>query len=390
MIDLPSLERAVSSVMTNFSRRRFLKSLGTLTAGLSLFGRGALASPFFDPEEAADFNFLVAGDSLVWGQGLREEDKFYSLTKNWLEREVFGGARRVRLNVKAHSGATIRLSDEETRALREAGKDETKPYAPEITLSFPSIRAQIETARREYADARAVNLIMLTGGITEITVTEILNPFKNNEKLRADVVKYCREQMFELLVQTAQTFPDALIAVVGYYPIITRRTPMKRLVNDILEIYDTPRWLKPVINNPLKRRVLKGYRNRIIRRSEIWAENSTVELQKAVAALNAEFAAPRAVFIKPPFTEANGYGAEETLLWKIARKGKPEDDVYRQRMQDCRETLERLSEQTGLKYRARKCELSSVGHPNAAGARVIAQAVAENLKPFFQTSAVIE
>lgn len=370
--------------MSNYSRRDFIKQLGAFAA-VALAGRNAF--PAMLSGNGEPFNFLVVGDSLVWGQGLNEEDKFYFLTKTWLKEEIFGGNRQVNLKVKAHSGARISLHDYEREALKNAGKDGTKFYYPEINISFPSIRTQVDIARKNYENPQSVNLIMLSGGIADITVTEILNPFKSNEKLQKDITKYCHKGMFELLKHTAQVFPNAVIAVTGYYPIITSHTPMKKIVNDILEVYNTPRWLKPLINTPLKRQFFRIYRQKMINRSRVWYERSTFELQKAVEKLNSNFDNQRAIFIQSPFNEEHGYGAKDTLLWNVGEKGKGADDLYAERKIECRETLDQLREKTQLKLRTRVCELASIGHPNVEGSKTFAKAIQNSLKPFLLSEA---
>ncbi len=364
--------------MSNYSRRDFIKQLGAFAA-VALAGQNAFPAMFSG--NAEPFNFLVVGDSLVWGQGLNEEDKFYFLTKTWLKEEIFGGNRQVNLKVKAHSGARISLHDYESEALKNAGKDGTKFYYPEINVSFPSIRTQVDIARKNYENPQSVNLIMLSGGVADITVTEILNPFKSNEKLQKDIVKYCDTGMFELLKHTAQVFPNAVIAVVGYYPIITSHTPMKKIVNDILEVYNSPPWLKPLINTPLKRQLFRIYRKKMINRSRVWYERSTFELQKAVEKLNSNFDNQRAIFIESPFSEEHGYGAKDTLLWNVGKNGKGADDLYAERKIECKETLDQLREKTQLKLRTRVCELASIGHPNVEGAKAIAETIRNSLKP---------
>ncbi len=368
--------------MTNFSRRAFLKQLGAFAA-VAFAGQNATAAMFSDAAEP--FDFLVVGDSLVWGQGLKETDKFYFLTKNWLEKEIFAGNREIKLKVKAHSGARIRLHDYEREALKNAGKDGTKFYYPEINVSFPSIKTQVDIARKSYQNPAAVNLVMVSGGVADITVAEILNPFRSNKKLREDITKYCYEGMSDLLEHTAKTFPSALIAVVGYYPIITSYTPMKKIVNDVMEIYNSPRWLKPLINTRLKRQFFRIYRKKMINRSRVWYEDSTVELQKAVAESNAKSGSRRVVFIESPFGEENGYGAKDTLLWNVAKEGGGADDLYAERKTECRETLDGLREKTQLKLRTRVCELASIGHPNAEGAKEFAEVIQNRLKPFLPT-----
>src|SRR5215813_7676113 len=49
-------------------------------------------------------NMLVLGDSISWGQGLKEEHKAWYLVKKWLEQNT---GRTVRVQIEAHSGAVI-------------------------------------------------------------------------------------------------------------------------------------------------------------------------------------------------------------------------------------------------------------------------------------------
>src|SRR4030095_5704853 len=49
-------------------------------------------------------NMLVLGDSISWGQWLKDEHKAWFLVKKWLE---LNSGRPVRAQVEAHSGAVI-------------------------------------------------------------------------------------------------------------------------------------------------------------------------------------------------------------------------------------------------------------------------------------------
>lgn len=369
--------------MTKHSRRDFIKQLGTFAA-VALAGRSAFSSVTASGSEA--FDFLVIGDSLVWGQGLREEHKFYQLTKNWLETEVFKNERAVNLKVKAHSGARINLKQYETDALAAAEISEDEFFHREVNLSFPSIRAQVDAARKEYENPRDVDLIMLTGGVTDIRLTTIINPLKDNDELKSDIVKYCNEKMFELLEQTANEFPDALIVVAGYYPFLSKHTPSSTIFNHVLEIYDVPPPLKALINNPLNRRLLKRYRRKMIERSAIWAENSTLEFGKAVDRLNAKFEKPRAVFVASPIKEENSIGAKNTLVYEVGKKGKAQDALASERLEVCGKTIDKLKKATDLKLRTRTCEIATIGHPNVEGSRAYAEAIKEKLAPILLVS----
>src|SRR5256886_13434230 len=59
-------------------------------------------------------NLLVLGDSILWGQGLKEEHKAWHQVKSWLEQTT---GREVREKIEAHSGAVIR-SEEHTSELQ--------------------------------------------------------------------------------------------------------------------------------------------------------------------------------------------------------------------------------------------------------------------------------
>lgn len=359
------------------NRREFLIGVSAAAASL-LFSRASF------PLDAGSkpFDILVIGDSLVWGQGLGEEQKFYRIIKEWVRDDLWARKGRVRVNVKAHSGATINLSDEEARALLAAEADLATGVHPEINVSFPTIKKQLHAAGAEYADDPGiVRLVLLSGGVPEVGVANILDPFGSDSKLRSDIERYCFREMADLLESTAATFQNAHIAVIGYYPIITSHTPVKRIMNDVLELYNWPRWTKPLINNPLNRVLWRRYRRKMIRRSRIWHEQSTSSLQRAVDRANRSTGDERVVFVPAPFTDIHGYGAPRTFLWKVASKGKAADPASEQRKAVCRPTLDELRRETSLKYRTRVCELASIGHPNAAGSAAIAEALREKLEP---------
>jgi hypothetical protein len=78
--------------MTITSRRDFLKGLA-ISASLAACGREVA----YGESQTSALRFLVVGDSLIWGQGLDEKDKFYNLTADWLRNAAFGRDRRVDL-----------------------------------------------------------------------------------------------------------------------------------------------------------------------------------------------------------------------------------------------------------------------------------------------------
>jgi lysophospholipase L1-like esterase len=365
--------------MTTISRRDLLTAL----AGVILSGGRALKGSQFSDLPA--FNMLVVGDSIIWGQGLEEKDKFYNLTAEWLRGDVFSGGREVDLKVKAHSGSNIKYHLDEAEKNRRAGRDEAHLYKPEVNVGFPSIWKQVEAAANEYKAEKknaSADLIMLTGGITDISVAKLLDPFKDKKRLPALIEKYCRDDMADLLEHALNHNPNSTIVVIGYYPILSPKTPSGRLLNNWLESMSFPDAIKPLANNPLTRPLLfKRLKNKGIARSRIWHAESNRSLEEAVNRINAKHGQVRAVFVRSPITEDTCLETPDTLLFRMHKNGVVEDSLYHARKADCREALPVLKKQTGINYPVRLCEIAAVGHPNPAGARAYSNAIQDRLTP---------
>src|SRR5690606_15225193 len=145
--------------------------------------------------------------------------------------------------------------------------------------------------------------VLLSCGVPDIGVINILDPFGDDEKLRKEIETVIGRRILEVFDRTARSFPNAVIGVLGYYPIITRFTPMSTIINDVLEVYDWPGWTKPLVNNRLNRLWMRRFRRRMIERSQIWLEESTRAIEGAVDAVNV-YTGDRIVFVPRPLDEA--------------------------------------------------------------------------------------
>lgn len=366
--------------MNNLTRRDFLKALGGAVAG-SVVATQAFAN-ILSTQRA--FEFLVAGDSLIWGQGLLERDKFYTLTADWLRSDVFAGRRPVNLNVEAHSGSTLKFHPDEAEKYKKAGRDETYEFKPEVNVSFPSIYKQIEVAAEKYraAGSPGADLIMITGGITDITTSVVYNPKGNDDQLRTDIKKYCFDDMYDVIERAAELHPNALIAVVGYFPAISPQSKDGKLMNAWLEVLDTSGFKKALMNNPIVRPLVFGkLKKRAIERSRIWVEESSKNSSAAVDKLNAKLGRTRAIFIRGPLTDEDAAETPNTKLLRMGKHGVVEDAMAQSRIKDCNEALPKLKAETGIDFPVRLCEAAAVGHPNPAGAKAYAEAIAVSLGP---------
>jgi lysophospholipase L1-like esterase len=371
--------------MSIYSRRLFLKGLGAISA-LCFAGRGAPRVPAPAPADGAKpFEILVLGDSIASGHGLPEENKFYTLTKNWLETEAFQNTRAVNLKIKAHSGTTLVLHREVAAALTRAEMDETESFHPEINIDYPTAQSQVDIAAREYEmeekGAVAVDLVMLTGGINDITTSVILDPFGDDENLRREIAKYCRDSMLDLLRRTGAAFPNAKIALLGYFPLVSPKTSTGQFFNALLEVFRSPRPLKPLANNLFTKQFFKLIYRKSAKRSRIWVEESNRCFREAVASFNSGQDAPRAVFIESPIGEENCFGTKKPLVFGMGKKGRTADLTYDERSVECRKAAPILERAPGLKYSVHFCEISGLAHPNIEGSRAYAEAIKTAIGP---------
>lgn len=359
--------------MKELSRRAFLKALSASAVAVTLGGPSALFGQSGRPLE-----FLVAGDSLIWGQGLEEKDKFYTLTADWLRKSL---ARPVNLKVKAHSGSTLKFHPTEAAKYAKIGRDENFYYKPEVNVGFPSIYKQIETAADEYRKAgTAADLIMVGGGITDITTSRVFDPKGDDEQLKREIEKYVRDDLFDVLELAASRNPNAKIVVIGYFPAITRHSRSGKLLNAWLEALSFPRFLKFVPNNPLVRPIFfNKLRRRAIERSKLWLETSNSSMESAIAKVNQKLGSERAFFVRSPLTEEHAVEAPNTRLFTMGKGGYVKDALSRDRGRDCRETLPKLKKEAGIDYPVRLCEIAAIGHPDPAGSRLYADAIIERL-----------
>ena len=80
------------------------------------------------------FHVLFLGDSIVWGQGLREEDKFSTRVIQWLNE--YHPDLRAFKTVKAHSGAIIGAAD-------GVQEDPIAGWPGEVPNAQPTIHQQL-------------------------------------------------------------------------------------------------------------------------------------------------------------------------------------------------------------------------------------------------------
>jgi hypothetical protein len=387
-------ERSRSQV----DRRQFLKTAvaGAAVSGAYLaFGdiAVALARPrilHWTGSNAAGgrFTMVVIGDSIMWGQGLREEAKFTTQVATWIESQLPG--RRVSMHRYAHSGAVIKANEEEDA--RPATPGEVPNARPSITALFWKAASELTPETPD----RTVDLVLMDGGINDVKVNSIIttDPTISNKVdwVRKLTRERCAPRMKRLLPHVLQRFPSAKVVTTSYYPIVSEESDLTGLAR-IVSLYNPTR---PIVRatEPLRNALAAQSRvfheeyvagvRPVVRQARapevIAAAASTPTRSRAVtvdrAAAGTRVAAidptaRRTAFVLVPFKPENAYGASDSWLWKLGE----EDQVATTRRQQC--TSAGFSSALNP-----KCYLAAMGHPNVKGAKEYAQAIIGELQAF--------
>ena len=348
----------------------------------------------FKPAAGEPLEMLVLGDSIMWGQGLKPEQKFSWRIKCWLQEKT---NREVRQQVFAHSGALLSGGSASPRF---------KSTDPEVNLPYPSINEEFDQALAVYGSAKPkVNLILLDGCINDVDVSNLLNVTTDPNWLRERINNSCKVAMHNLLTRVTENFPNAYVMVPSYYRIVSDSTADNAFIRALAKNLNN--------ENPQARRMKdKEMRERLIILSELWYKVSTANLREAVDLANADLVArnspPRVSFVEIDFWPEHSFSADDTLLWNfmfgstnlsglrkfivILSLGtaayKPNDPVRESRVRSCNETFkkppkgqkETEAEKTERKDRLLICRYASLGHPNHMGALVYTEAIKGHLR----------
>jgi lysophospholipase L1-like esterase len=296
---------------------------------------------------------VTLGDSVHWGQGLRTDHKLHSLVGNELR------TRHPSLvhHLLAHSGAIVGV-----------GATVSGPRVEgEVPVAYPTLFEQIDGFSGNYGDVLAV---LVNGGINDIDIRNILNPFVSQTRLRDLIEEHCYDSMRQLLEETVRRFDNPVTRVIltPYYPVLS---PLSRP-------FGIP-WLlaSEGLTLPAGLDVLAGSNIVVAKCMQFWRE-STSALQRALAEVNVALPAPRVALADPGFTEDNAVFAGAPWLFGLSNDiaMSPQDEVAVERQAACNAAI------PASDWGARQqCYRASAGHPNAAGARQYANAILAALGP---------
>jgi hypothetical protein len=305
-------------------------------------------APLLAPLARPVRRIAVLGDSVAWGQGLLEAQKMHTLVGESLGDGVVLPATRV----LAHSGATIGVGVVQTRP----------PVDGEVPRAHPTILQQC--AAFPQSEASEVELLIINGGINDIDVRFILNPFTDQDDLMDTTTRACGSDLAALLREAAGRFGRARIAVLEYFPILS---PQSRFTwgAEFLAAIGAP--VNPTMLMTSSPTAALPIWARIVENCRVFHTTSSAAIRSTVALVTGEFD-HRIVAIDPAFREENAALAPQAWLFGINWDLSPQDPVASQRRVACD-----LAETDP--FRREQCYRASSGHPNALGAVAYSTAI---------------
>ena len=336
---------------------------------------------------------LVIGDSILWGQGLREQQKSWYRVKCWLQDRT---GRVVDVTVKAHSGAIVNRSPGETQSYSSPNR--------EVNLPFPSINEELDEALKDYGDGAKVDLVLLDGCINDVDVRNLLNASISSDVIRERTNQSCGVAMTQLLRRVVESFPNAHVIVPSYYRIISQDTEDNAFIRLLV---------KKLARQPAEGRRMtdREMRERLIANSEEFYSISTATLREAVRQVNEELEArsskQKVLFADIQFWPEHAFSAKDTLLWTFVYAStnlsgfrkllvaltlgtsayNANDSVRKERIESCKQTYKKpkTPKETKIEKQTREnrllaCRYASLGHPNQMGALIYAEAIKGQLQ----------
>lgn len=296
-------------------------------------------------------NLLVLGDSVVWGQGLLPAHKFSTIVA-----AALGAANP---EIYAHSGAIIGIQNTQ----------QARPVDGEVPVSLPSIVQQLSCC----TDPAAIDLVIVNGGINDVSVAKILSPWTTKVQLDQSVHAHCGLDMIGLLQKIGVVVrkAGAKVIVPGYYVILSTDSThffSSAQLYMLLEMHGVATG-SFALGTQLDPDLLL---NTVTRNCEEFYTRSNAELSAAVTAANQQFkGSPQFIFVPLPFTDQNAVFASNPLLWGLTVTLEAEDEVVAARVPECDVVF---GDVLSLPKRF-TCHRASAGHPNVEGAATIARAI---------------
>ena len=322
------------------------------------------------------YKILAIGDSVMWGQGLKSDDKFAHRVGAALTQQTNAG--RVQVDILAHSGAVLKtekdratdpdpyLMGELPRAhpniltqayIAKNGSPQNREYLGDKPYDLASHREHKHDIQAHAAayDDKDPDLILVGGGINDFDAFQILLPFESSKLAGVDfkeaqgifdlaaigrelktlvdsagftekefraLAKASIKPMKDTLLalKSAAMFPHSRIVVTGYYPLFTRESELAPIGAFAAVLYFFARL--GLCRQPLKQvpadilfllAELLG-KPFFVERAKLFVDCSNEFLKDAVADANRELGAEH-IFFAPAGFGSHGTFSDDSFIF---------------------------------------------------------------------------
>lgn len=374
-------------------RREFLRRLGVagaVGAGYLTLGRLAHAAPasgLHTPDGARTpvlhgsfanrpFYMLSLGDSVMWGQGLSEHEKFRNLVRDWLRANP-GLRREVVAFNYSRSGAILTHGPEQGEDKRSS---ESEMWGGEMPSHDPTVVRQVGMAlnglRAHGVSPQEVDLILLSGGANDVNFVKTLvdaDPTLDAAYVRRRIRNFVQPRLGAVLPFVLDTFPSAKVVITGYYQGISELTPL-------------------ATHSGLSGSVAAPVIFRIIEKNVAFVD----EMDQVLGGIAREQGRNRTLYVTPRFGRESAVGTPNSFIWDLSHT----DSVEGSRRRECQtlfalgkftEPLSTLNpsqlfgamvgQSVGSAFTKFGCDEANTFHPNPAGARKYADEIIAALTP---------
>lgn len=373
------------------ARRLALAALAALFVFCST--QAQTSQPGISAKTDRPLNLLVLGDSISWGQGLRDEHKAWYLVKSWLQaatrREVFE-------RIEAHSGAVIGTPNQTEPPI-------SADLNGELSRAYPTLHGQLDHALKMYADPGAVDLVIVDGCINDLDSRRLLNAANTPDGIRELAQTKCGLPVEKLLTRITSAFPNAHVVITGYYAILSEKSANDLFMRALAKRFYSPEANAPKMND-------KNLRARLIAISREWYHTSDQMLSASARRVDSQLQAKgshqRVLFADAGYGPENSFAATRSRLWGFDASAlrkllvvftlgrvqlRANDERRSQRGELCRNLLPQVAAESPEEKMIRedrllRCRLAAVGHPNRKGAAMYADAIGNLLKPLLADS----
>ena len=320
------------------------------------------------------FTLLSIGDSVVWGQGLAEVQKFRVGLQQDLQAALGASVDSVD---RSHSGAVL--------APNGGDADPTLANWPgEVPRFSPSVWAQWERIAHE---GLVPDIVLLNGGINDVDFRTICSPWDRRPEIAGHAACFCGEAMRRFLEEQVFASGRPRVILTGYYAAISSASAFGELLDSGPIVKAFLHYIEGLhrelpflesLGEVLSLSHLTEHTHLLSALAANWetfADRANTCLRETAHAVNEKLGETRVWFVDPAFGPEHALFTAAPYLFHPSLP--PRDSAAEVREREC----PLCYPATEHPFELMICLAASTGHPNAQGAQRYRERIREVALP---------